>query len=93
MEYITICNLVTDCDDKLLKGGLTNPVACGLRQQELRTDEWKSDREMVGMRCVLGEGMPVAVYVEVSLLYRLMLSYHPSTVLKPQGELGRKNSL
>lgn len=32
MEYITICNLVMDCDKKLLKGDLTNPVACGLRQ-------------------------------------------------------------
>lgn len=27
-----------DCDNKLLKGGLTNPVACGLRQ----TEEWMS---------------------------------------------------
>lgn len=35
-----------DCDNKLLKGGLTNPVACGLRQQELRMDAWKSCREI-----------------------------------------------
>lgn len=62
-------------------------------KQELRTDEWKSDREIVGTRCVLGEGVPVAVYVEVSLLYGLLLSSHPSTVLKPQGELDQKNSL
>lgn len=62
-------------------------------KQELRTDEWKSDREIVGTRCVLGEGMPVAVYVEVSLLYGLLLSSHPSTVLKPQGELDQNSLL
>lgn len=39
MEYITICNLVMDCDKKLLKGGLTNPVVCGLRQTVAGRDE------------------------------------------------------
>lgn len=28
-----------DCDKKLLKGGLTNPVVCGLRQTVAGRDE------------------------------------------------------
>lgn len=85
MEYITICNLVMDCDNKLLKGGLTNPVACGLRQTGAEMDAWKSEREKEGGGVSWGWECRVSIYVRVSLSYGLLLSYHPSAVLKPLG--------
>lgn len=52
MEYITICNLVMDCDKKLLKGGLTNPVACGLRQT-VAENRWRDAGSLRASACVL----------------------------------------
>lgn len=63
MEYITICNLVMDCDNKLLKGGLTNPVACGLRQTGAENGCMETRQGDGGQRYALGVRMPTCVFV------------------------------
>lgn len=58
MEYITICNLVMDCDKKLLKGGLTNPVACGLRQT-VAENRWRGAGSLRACGCLRLSLFPV----------------------------------
>lgn len=47
-----------DCDNKLLKGGLTNPVACGLRQTGAENGWVASRQGDRGRRYVLGVWRP-----------------------------------
>ena len=47
-------------------------------KQELRMDEWELEREVEGRSCVLGMGMPMSIYGEVSLLWIIafLSSFH-----------------
>lgn len=76
-----------DCDNKLLKGGLTNPVACGLRQTGAENGCMETRQGDGGQRYALGVRMPMCVFVcqQIFLLEIFLLSYHPPTVTKPQG--------
>lgn len=64
-----------DCDNKLLKEGLTNPVACGLRQTARRRDEQKPGAGR-GRSGVLGGEDHVCTYLGVSRVVLL-----PSCIL------------
>ena len=80
MEYITICNLVMDCDNKLLKGGLTNPVACGLRQTEAENGWVGIGKGGGGKEVYPGSGNAYVHLWGGQSSYGLLLSYHPSSV-------------
>ena len=53
-------------------------------KQKLRMDEWELEREVEGRRCILGVGMPMSIYGEVSLLmdycFPIILPRFPKTL-------------